>query len=763
MSDDRPNGPDRTDRPTQEPAPDTASLDPTDWLARQFETTSQPVIDTQDDVGRRPDQLPSAPPMTRPELVIPPGAAREYASARDAAGEARRDDPFPPALPVQLTSTDYFGNVGGQLPPVTAAITVIPPVSEVPAPVAAPAAPVPAAPAPAAPVAAAVPVHAATPTPSTPIPAALSTPDPAPVPTPDPAPPAAPEAGPLRRSTFLAEASSVPEQTPSGPSIPDEIPAAFDWGLTPGGRFDPGVGVRPAGSVDGPATSRPQQAEAPALPMTPTPAEAAAPSAPPVSAAPVSAVPVSAATLWASSEPATPALVPEYSAPENSTPGIPAPGNTAPAAAVTPAPAVPVPDSSAPLPSVTPRAASATPPESTAPVSTEPGSTPGPTSSPTPVSGRRSAASAPIAVPASPFSPVIQPAFRSNATPPQGFPSASPQGFPSTPPQGPPGPPTFPGQSTEPTRAELRATRRDPAASDPAAEATAVLPVAPPVPNPPFAAPPLVPARDEVAPRPASASLPSFVPPEQFQVRAAASAQRSGAPQSPAQSPSQPANPVEAPLPWNLTPSTSSAPDSGPPRASAPIPPAVDPVLDGVAAVLPAEPVGLPDPVTESPVREPLSDFDALFGASTEPGAPAIDAAAAQRVDAPGALPSRAANRARARADQAEARHDEPGRSEVEQAQAEQPQLEQAPSGRRGSDRAESRRAATDRVPMARGQKILFAICFGIVLVLAAIVVVLLLNRASAAGALSSIDIVSFADAAAAAVTQAFAPAAPPL
>lgn len=156
---------------------DPERLDPTEWLASQFATRAQPILDPPGPTVPA-GSSPVIPRefVSRPELVPPD--SRGGGPARGSAV-----DPFPPALPEQLPSTDtYFANVGGQLPPVTAAAAVQPP--------AVPSAPV------------------------EPPPVAVQEPE-------------------------------VSQPAAGSASSPD-VPSPFPWGLIPGGRFDPGQDVRPA-------------------------------------------------------------------------------------------------------------------------------------------------------------------------------------------------------------------------------------------------------------------------------------------------------------------------------------------------------------------------------------------------------------------------------------------------------------------------------------------------------------------------------------
>lgn len=201
---------------------DPERLDPTEWLASQFATQAQPILDPP--VPTVPaGSSPVAPRefVSRPELVPPD--SRGGGPARGSAV-----DPFPPALPEQLPSTDtYFANVGGQLPPVTAAIAVQPPA----------------------------------------VPSATVEPPPVAVQEPDVAQPA-------------AESESTPD-----------VPSPFPWGLIPGGRFDPGQDVRPAelsgvprqndeGGAATPAALDPQRGVVPSTAVPGVPAtDASAPDA----------------------------------------------------------------------------------------------------------------------------------------------------------------------------------------------------------------------------------------------------------------------------------------------------------------------------------------------------------------------------------------------------------------------------------------------------------------------------------------------------
>lgn len=546
--------PDETDPDETDPE----RLDPTEWLANQFATRAQPILDPPAPIAPAVSP-PAVPPsfVSRPELVSP---SRGNGPARGSAV-----DPFPPALPEQLPSTDtYFANVGGQLPPVTAAIAVQPPATAVSPPV-----------------------------------AAVQEPE-APIPQPR---------------------AAEPEPEP-------DVPPPFQWGLIPGGRFDPGQDVRPADLSGVPLQSQDGEASPSVAPENEQPGVV-----PPV---PIAATPAPDADALGADAPGAPAA-------DTPAPGTPAPG--------TPAPDKPIFSASIEPAFRSPRRAGAFPPSGEAPQGGYPSSPP-------------SAPDDPVQ-PAPPLPPVPAPSATSSLQP-WGTPGS---GFPSSPPTQDPRPPRavgFPGSpAPDGSDAALPPSRTEPPGPEDAS------PARPVPPQSLFTAPPLVPSRVDQPPLPPAAGLPAFVSRDQVQV---------------------------SDVPTQAYRFERTAPPAAP----------ADPVL-------PAEPSGL----------DALFG-NALFGDTLSNGAPPPETSAPR-------------GRRSARAETA---------PEVRQESARQESVWPGPPVRRPEMPASTgasissapdpsapitrtRRATQPRstTPVSTAQKVLFGVCLGVVLVLAAIVLFLLVAR----------------------------------
>lgn len=397
-------------KPDPDDPSDPERLDPTEWLANQFATRAQPVLDPS--VPLAPAASPPAMPspfVPRPELVSP---SRGSGPARGSAV-----DPFPPALPEQLPSTDtYFANVGGQLPPVTAAIAVPPPAMAVPPPV-----------------------------------AAVQEPE-----------------------------TSLPQPRAAEPVPEPDVPPPFQWGLIPGGRFDPGQDVRPA-DLSGDPLQAPDGGASP--PVAPEPERLSVVQSLPIQSLPIPPVPIPAAP-----GPAAPA-------PRADSPSAPALGTPA---SDTPAPDKPIFSTSIEPAFRSPRRAGAFPPSGEAPQGGYPSSPPSALDDP--------------GHPAPPLPPIPAPSATSTLQP-WGTPGS---GFPSSPPTQDPGPPRaveLPGSpDPDESDAALPASRPEPPSQEDAP------PARPVPPQSLFTAPSLVPSRVDQSPLPPAAGLPAFVSRDQVQV-----------------------------------------------------------------------------------------------------------------------------------------------------------------------------------------------------------------------------------------------------